>query len=58
MPPGLEGAGKGLKCCNRREFPGGLGVKDPTLSLLWLGFTPWPGELLRTIGMAQTHKIP
>ena len=22
------------------EFPGGLAVKDPALSLLWLGFIP------------------
>ena len=25
-----------------REFPGGLEVKDSVLSLLWLGFNPWP----------------
>ena len=25
-----------------REFHGGLAVKDPALSLLWLGFNPWP----------------
>ena len=24
------------------EFPGGLAVKDPVLSLLWLRFSPWP----------------
>ena len=24
------------------EFPGGLAVKDPALSLLWCGFDPWP----------------
>ena len=24
------------------EFPGGLVVKDLALSLLWLGFYPWP----------------
>ena len=24
------------------EFPGGPVVKDPALSLLWLGFNPWP----------------
>ena len=24
------------------KFPGGLGVKDLVLSLLWLGFDPWP----------------
>ena len=27
-----------------QEFPGGLLVKDSTLSLLWLGFDPWPGN--------------
>lgn len=32
------------------EFPGGLAVKDPVLSLLWIGslqwcgFEPWPGK--------------
>ena len=25
------------------EFPGGLAVKDLMLSLLWHGFSPWPG---------------
>ena len=25
-----------------KESPGGLVVKDPTLSLLWHGFDPWP----------------
>ena len=29
---------------SEREFPGGLLVKDPALSLLWLGFDPWPGN--------------
>ena len=24
------------------EFPGGLAVEDLALSLLWLGFSPWP----------------
>ena len=24
------------------ELPGGLAVKDLALSLLWLGFNPWP----------------
>ena len=24
------------------EFPGGLVVKESVLSLLWLGFDPWP----------------
>ena len=26
------------------EFPGDLVVKDPALSLLWLGFDPWQGN--------------
>ena len=26
------------------EFHGGLVVKDPLLSLLWQGFSPWPGN--------------
>ena len=26
----------------QEEFPGGLAVKDSMLSLLWLGFNPWP----------------
>ena len=26
------------------EYPGGLVVKDPVLSLLWFGFDPWPGS--------------
>ena len=27
------------------EFPGGLVVKDLALSLLWLSFNPWPGNV-------------
>ena len=30
------------------EFPGGLVVKDSALSLLWLGFDPWPGTFCIT----------
>ena len=26
------------------EFPGGSGVKDPGLSLLWHGLDPYPGR--------------
>lgn len=26
------------------EFPGALAVGNPGLSLLWLGFNPWPGN--------------
>ena len=33
-----------------REFPGGLGVKDLALSLLWLRFSPWPGNLAHAAG--------
>ena len=29
---------------NEKEFPGGLAVKD-LVSLLWLGFNPWPRNL-------------
>ena len=32
-----------LKKKKNGEFPGGLAVKDPPLSL-WLGFNPWPGN--------------
>ena len=37
---------------NKLEFPGGVAVKDPALSLLWLGsllwrqFDPWPQKPL------------
>ena len=27
---------------SKEEFPGGLVVKDPALSLLWHRFDPWP----------------
>ena len=27
---------------NMEEFPGGLAVTDPALSLLWCRFKPWP----------------
>ena len=38
------------------EFPDGLVVKDLALSLLWLGFNPWPGDF-HAVGMAKkTHK--
>ena len=29
---------------NSREFLGSLAVENPVLSLLWLGFNPWPGN--------------
>ena len=29
------------------EFPGGLAVKDPALSLMWLRFHPWPRNFHR-----------
>ena len=38
-----------------RVFPGGLMVKDPALSLLWLGFDPWPGNF-RMPGAAEKKK--
>ena len=39
-----------------KEFPGGLVVKDPVLSLLWLRFEPWP-ENWHTVGKAKKKKI-
>ena len=38
------------------EFPGGLVVKDSALSLLWRGFSPWPGNFCRP--PAQPKKPP
>ena len=40
----------------RQEFPGGLGLKDPALSLPWYGFNPWPGELPRAVGADKKKK--
>ena len=31
-------------------------MKDPALSLLWLGFDPRPGELLHAEGEAKKKK--
>ena len=31
-------------------------VKDPVLSLLWLGFNPWPWKLPYALGMAKKKK--
>ena len=31
-------------------------IKDPVLSLVWLGFNPWPQELLHAAGMAKKKK--
>ena len=33
--------------CFLCEYPGGLVVKDLVLSLLWLGFNPWPRNFHR-----------
>ena len=38
------------------EFPGGLAVEDPALSLLWLGFNPGPG-IYMCQGCSQINKI-
>ena len=38
------------------EFPGGLVVKDLVLSLLWLGFYPWPRDLSYAVGMAKNKN--
>ena len=39
----------------RRKFPGGLGVKELALSLLWLEFNPWPGNF-HMPQVAKTNK--
>ena len=36
------------------EFPGDLAVMDPALSLLWLGFNPWPRNF--HLGQVQQKK--
>ena len=38
------------------EFPGGLGGEDPTLSLLWCGFDPRPGERPHAKGTAEKNE--
>ena len=43
--PALSGrATRAFNSVMSGEFPGGLVVKDLVLSLLWLGFSPWPGD--------------
>ena len=31
-------------------------LKDSALSLLWLGFNPWPRKLLHAMGLAKKKK--
>lgn len=38
------------------EFPGGLTVKDLSLSLLWLELDPWPGHFLLPQAWAKKEK--
>ena len=38
------------------EFPGGLVVKDLVLSVLWLGFDPWPGNFCTSRGWPKKKK--
>ena len=38
-----------------KEFPGGLAVKDPALSLLWCAFDPWPRNLLPETSACPRH---
>ena len=38
------------------EFPGGLVVKDPVSSVLWLGFYPWLREFPHVSGTAKKKK--
>ena len=40
------------------EFPGGLEVKDPALSLLWHRFDPWPRELGTSSCCRHVDKKP
>ena len=43
-----------IKNRRQREFPGGLVVKDPVLSMLWCRFDPWPGNFC--MPQVQTTK--
>ena len=38
------------------EFPGGLTVEDPVLSLLWLRFNPWPENFCMLQAQAKKKK--
>ena len=38
------------------EFPGRLAVKDLALSLLWLRFDPWPGNIHMLWGSQKPSK--
>ena len=38
------------------EFPGGLVVKDPVSSVLWLGFYPWLREFPHVSGTTKKKK--
>ena len=40
----------------RQGFPGGLALKDLALSLLGLGFDPWPRDFHRCGQNKQTNK--
>lgn len=40
----------------RQEFPGGLGLKDPALSLPWYGYNPWSWEHVHAAGTAKKIK--
>ena len=37
----------------KQEFPGGLSIKDPVLSLLWHGLDPWPRNFCMAQGTAK-----
>ena len=45
-----------LKQDTPTEFPGGPSVKDLVLSLLWLGFNPWPGNFGVLQGKAPQNQ--
>ena len=41
----------------QQEFPGSLVIKDSVLSLLWLGFDPWPMNFFHGYGKMLHTKI-
>ena len=41
-----------------KEFPGGLVVKDPVLSLLWHRFSPWPANFHMPHMQPKKKKVP
>ena len=40
----------------KQEFPAGLEVEDPVLSLLWFRFIPWPGNFCTPLAQPKEKK--